>query len=92
MKRIAQRFSQCAVVAGLALGAQFVWSGEGYVEIENDVRDLAQASVVDMPAVGATMSADSVGSVTNSAFGDLLEDLGLAGVGAIPSSGGPIDE
>ena len=91
MKRVAQ----LVMVAGLALGAQSAWSGEGHVPYENDPRDtpayfesIARTADASLEGVAGRPAEEAQPKQQRA---NVLEEMGLAGHGPFPSRGGPID-
>jgi hypothetical protein len=84
-----KRINQLVMVACLALGGQSVFANEGNATPENDSRDKAEMSVAN---VGASNEQSAMKEAKPAhARQNLLEELGIAGHGPLPSKGGPID-
>ena len=85
-----KRITQLVVVAGLVLGGQSVFAGEGHGPPENDIRDKVEMNVA---AVGASSEQSAMREAKSARKSEgLLETLGIAGHGPFPSKGGPIDD
>ena len=87
-----KRIPQVVMIASLAFAVASAWSGEGHVPPENDPRDSAE-SYLNVAAIGSQTAARdmAVEAAPERKRAGMLEDLGIAGHGPFPSSGGPLD-
>lgn len=87
-----KRISHLVVGVVLACGAQLAWSGEGHVPPVYDPRDAAAEANLSVAAMsGSAERQESASAPQRTQRPNVLEELGLAGHGPFPSSGGPID-